>query len=379
MIRITSTIVLLLLVTSINAQYSLVYNGGFDVIEKKIKEGAQIELTTEWYSPTANKADLFNRDAKEEAYGVPYNMHGEAEPLNGDGYAGIVVYSDKEAEPRQYLQTKLRESLEKGKIYCVKFNVRLSELSKYASNNIAAYVTSKKISSKEIEEYTIEPQIIHSQNKVFEEQFDWVSICKTFKAEGGERYLTIGNFAPQDNIQTEKVKKPRSASGSQTRSSYYYIDDVSVYNMAGIEECDCEQDEGGNSLQVKYTKNVSTEMEVDPSEEIEFTKIYFEHLESELNEASRIDIAKVASVLKDNPDIVIELLGHTDPLEEMKTTADISLNRAIKVKDELIAAGVDARQIKMKNMEDKDPATDDATSAGQAKNRRVSFKVLEEF
>lgn len=367
------------LALTIQAQYSLVFNGGFDQVEKKIKEGAAIEQTTEWYSPTANKADLYNAEAKEEAYGVPLNKNGEAQALNGSGYAGILVYSDKEAEPRQYVQTKLRESMEAGKVYCVKFHVRLSELSKYAANNMGAMVTSKKISTKEIEEYTLQPRIIHSQNKVYTEQFDWVAICKTIKAEGGERYLTIGNFAPQDDIQTEKMKKPRDTEGQQFRHSYYLIDDVSVYNMAGIEECDCEQDAGGNSLAVKYTKNVSTDMEVDASDEIMLTKIYFTHLTSELDPKSKASIQKVASILKDNPDIVIDVIGHTDPLEEMKTTADVSLNRAIAVRDALVDAGVDERQLKTKNKADKAPSTDDATSAGQAQNRRVTFEILEEF
>ncbi len=365
--------------TVLQAQYSLVYNGGFDQVEKKIKEGGAIEQTTEWYSPTADKADLYNQEAKEEAYAVPINHYGEAEAMNGSGYAGILVFSEKEAQPRQYLQTKLRESFDAGKVYCVKFHVRLSELSKHAANNIGAIVTTKKISSNEIEEYSIQPTIIHSQNKVYEEQFDWVAICKTIKAEGGERYLTIGNFANQDDMQTEKMKKPRDTPGQQQRHAYYYIDDVSVYNMAGIEECDCERDAGGKTLAVKYTKNVSTEMEIDASEEIGLTRIYFPHLANELDAQSQADIQKVASILKQNPDIVIEVTGHTDPLEEMKTTSDISKNRAIVVRDALIAAGVDSRQLKTVNKADSDTATEDATSAGQAKNRRVTFVILEEF
>ena len=310
---------------------------------------------------------------------MPINHFGEAEALNGDGYAGVVVYSDKEYQPRQYVQTQLRQELEEGKVYCVKFHIRLSELSKYAANNIGATVTKAKISSKDIEAYTIKPEIIHSQNKVFEEQFDWVAICKTIKAEGGERYLTIGNFAPQADVQTEKVKKPRTTPGQQQRHSYYYIDDVSVYDMTELDDCDCERDPGGKQLTVKYTKNVSTEMEMGASEDIALTRVYFEHLNSELGAQAKGDVLKVASILKDNPDIVLEVTGHTDPLEEMKTSGDISMNRAIVVRDALVEAGVDARQLKAKNMKDQDPATNDATAAGQAQNRRVTFVILEEF
>ena len=142
---------------------------------------------------------------------------GDTDPLDGKNYAGIMIYSYKDEAPRQYLQAKLTEKMVEEKVYCVKMNVMLSMLSKYSSNNIGIYISAKPLTAEEIAAQNIQPQIIHSQNRIFEEQFDWEAICQTYIADGGEEYITIGNFGTADATQNEKVKKPKGFTGMQAR------------------------------------------------------------------------------------------------------------------------------------------------------------------
>lgn len=375
--KVLSVIAICVLISvSAIGQGNMIENGGFDEIEKKIKEGGAIALATGWTSPTATPADLFNKEAKAEEFGAPKNMYGDAEPLNGEGYAGIMVYSYKDEAPRQFLQARLRYPMEEEKVYCVKMNVMLSMLAKFSSNNLGIYISADPVTSEQIEEYTIQPQIIHSQNKIFDEQFDWEAICQSYIAKGDERYITIGNFGPTDMTQAEKVKKPKGVTGNQARGAYYYIDDVSVLNMAGVDECDCELDPGGKSLQVVYSKNVSTEMEVDASQDIEMTRIYFDDMSSDLNARALTDVEKVAALLKENPAYKVKITGHTDPVEESKVTGDVSLNRANMVKSKLLELGVPENKLLVVGVQDFEPVTQDASVAGQAQNRRVVFSVI---
>ncbi len=358
------------------SQGNLVQNGSFESVSKKIKEAGSITYAYPWTSATDNKPDLFNPRSKGEDWGVPMNLYGDAEPKDGNGYAGVNMYSYKDAEPRTYLQIKLSSTLEEEKVYCVKMSVMLGLLSKYACNNLGMYLSDKPMDIEALDADAITPQIIHSQNKVFSEQFDWEDICHTFIANGGERYLTIGNFAPTSETEEEKIRKPKGIIGTQSRNAYYYIDDVSVMNMAGVESCDCEVDASGSSLQVKYSKEVSSDMELDVTEDIEMSRIYFDEGSAAIKEDAIIDMQKVATLLNEHPKYKVKITGHTDPIEEVKVTGDVSLQRAQNVKNELVKLGAYENKLLIVGVQDFDPATEDASVAGQAQNRRVVFEVI---
>lgn len=358
------------------AQGNMIENGSFESVNKKIKGGGWVEYTTGWSSPTDAKADIFSSNAKADDYKTPINMYGDTDPLEGSNYAGLIMYSYKDAEPRQYLQAQLTEKMKEDKVYCVKMNVMLSMLSKYSCNNLGIYISKKPLTPEEIEAYNIQPQIIHSQNRIFSEQFDWEPICQTYIADGGEEYITIGNFATEEDTQNEKIKKPKGITGTQARSAYYYIDDVSVMNMAGVESCECELDAGGNAINVVYSVETSTEMELDVTEDIERTRIYFDDGSDLVGELAMADIIKVAELLKEHPKYKVKVVGHTDPVEEAKASGNISLNRANAVKNALVENGVNEGKLLVVGVQDFEPITSDATAAGQAQNRRVMFNVI---
>ena len=358
------------------AQGNMIQNGSFETVTKKIKSGGMIDYAVGWSSPTDNKADVFSSKAKSDEYKTPANLYGDTDPLDGTNYAGIIMYSYKDDSPRQYLQAELTEKMKEDKVYCVKMNVMLSMLSKYSSNNIGIYISKKPLTPEDIEAYNIEPQIIHSQNRIFDEQFDWEPICQTYIADGGEEYITIGNFATTESTENEKVKKPKGITGTQARGAYYYIDDVSVMNMAGVESCECELDAGGNAINVVYSVETSTDMEVDVSEDIERTRIYFDDGSDVVSELATADIMKIATLLKEHPKYKVKVVGHTDPVEEAKATGNVSLNRANAVKNLLVENGVSEGKLLVVGVQDFEPITSDATSAGQAQNRRVMFSVI---
>ena len=164
--------------------------------------------------------------------------------------------------------------------------------------------------------------------------------------------------------------------GQQARSAYYYIDDVSVMNMAGVESCDCELDAGGNSINVVYSVETSSEMDVDVSEDVERTRIYFDEGTSTINKLASKDIAKVATLLAEHPKYKVKVIGHTDPVEESQAEGNLSEERANLVKEKLIEAGVAENKLLVVGLQDFEPVTTDGTPAGRAQNRRVMFTVI---
>lgn len=148
-------------------------------------------------------------------------------PFDGDGFAGIDVYgTDGTNFRREYLHAELKSPLEAGKFYRVSFYVlpRNNDLKgdSYGVNNIGLLLTDTVIDTVRADNLIpASPQVI-AEDPITQVNY-WTSVCGIIKAEGGERYITIGNFS-QDN---ETMAVPLENAGSPA-TAYYMIDYVEV-------------------------------------------------------------------------------------------------------------------------------------------------------
>ena len=365
----------LILGVSATAQVNKIPNPNFDNVDKKIKAPGQLTLALEWYSPEGTpEADLYEVDAKKQTVSVPLNVRGRCETKEGEHYAGFMAYSEREASPRTYLQTKLPKKLVEGKRYCLKMHVQLSDISKYAVDNIGMFLGSKAIKAKDIEAYDISPQLTHSGNLIVEEMFDWVQVCQPFTADGTERYVTIGNFAPQAAVKSKKMRRPREFKIPQTRDGYYFVDAVSVIALGHLEiPCDCQViPETGPELDVVYTKNVSTDIEGTPEEKIVHMVIHFKKNLAILGSQDKATADDVARILTNNPNMNIELVGHVAQIE----LEEVAANRAKAVYTYLVTEkAIDANRINHRGDAYNNPKVDGMNAQANAENRRVEFIV----
>ncbi|MSQ83838.1 MAG: OmpA family protein [Myxococcales bacterium] len=76
------------------------------------------------------------------------------------------------------------------------------------------------------------------------------------------------------------------------------------------------------------------------------------------------------------PDTRLEVTGHTDNQGDAAANKKLSLERAEAVKAYLAGKGVDASRIVAVGEGDSKPVADNKNKAGQAKNRRIEFKLL---
>ncbi|MBL4652589.1 MAG: hypothetical protein JKY53_06950 [Flavobacteriales bacterium] len=297
MLKSTSLFIALFISVTSIAQKNLVPNGGFDAPGKKIKAGGQIELAEGWESPHDLKADLFSTAAKSDAYSAPDNVYGRETPELGENYAGIMIWSYKNTKPRTYLQTQLSSPLEAGRVYCVKFWYSMADLAKYSCNNIGLHLSKEKLTSTVIDKNEIKPQIMHSQNAQLGQQYVFEAVCRTFIAEGGEQFITIGNFVDPTTTKAVKVKRPSGFSKPQQTVGYYYFDDISVIPTDSLreDECICEK-QTTSRMAVVYNENMSTEHELEDKHVVEFTQLHFDSKSSELHEDSKADLDKIAVI-----------------------------------------------------------------------------------
>ena len=82
-----------------------------------------------------------------------------------------------------------------------------------------------------------------------------------------------------------------------------------------------------------------------------------------------------AATLLDNPDVQIEVAGHTDAVGEASDNLDLSQRRAEAVRDYLIAKGVIAERIIAKGYGESEPIASNDDVEGKAENRRVELRI----
>lgn len=391
-------------------QYNLVLNPSFEGVDGKLKGAGQITLAEPWQSMTMNPVDLYSADAKDDNFGVPENKYGKEKARTGENYAGVSFFGYKGRMPRTYLGTRLKEPLKAGKQYCLKFHVSMSDMSKYAVNNLGMYITKDSLEEMSDGNLSFEPQIQNYSNKIFEKQFLWESICGVYKAEGGEQFIIIGNFASDEKTQQETIRLSREFSGRQMYDAYYFVDDVSVIPTDKLDKKDCACDQiVGGQMEVEY-KTFGTDDKEKPASKktyivnsdgskaeesikktgekaaaaaesgtateakkdvwkVDKQVIYFAKGEYEPKASETEKIDKIAQYLQDNPDVKISIQGHIDKSES--GVKILGKRRGFYMEKALRDKGVDPSQIEYFSVEANQPVSETDPS----KNQRATISL----
>jgi OmpA-OmpF porin, OOP family len=373
---------MLLLGMSANAQVedkNLVKNGSFEATSGKLKKLKQINVASDWISPTGLNADLYSTSNKEGETSIN-NPKGTEQPAEGKNYAGIVAFSFGDKEPRTYIQTELIGPLKAGMKYCVRFDLSLSDNSKYAVNNIGANVSKRAINAEDPKTLLLETSVKHSKNKIFNATYGWETVCGVFEATGGEKFLTIGNFSATKETKNEKVVKPKGSTGQQLAVAYYYIDNVMVFPLDSIQECQCEKGAGVEAPKVIYDEGYTSNKEFTLEEKIAHEKIYFDQLSTTVGDINLAAINSIVKILTENPDVVIEIHAYADKTEvdaakNNESAKDLAKKRGEAVMKQLEKAGISPGRMVLIVENEKNPASTGTTETDKAKNRRVEFQL----
>ncbi len=102
--------------------------------------------------------------------------------------------------------------------------------------------------------------------------------------------------------------------------------------------------------------------------------ILFATNKAELNQASKNELAKFSSVLKNNTDCHVDIYGHTDSTGNDGINVPLSNNRAQSVVSYLKQCGVASTQFQnVVGKGSSEPVADNSTAAGRQQNRRVEI------
>ncbi len=362
------------------AQNNLVDNGSFEN-NTKVKNIGAISQAEGWASATGVKADLFV-PSKVPQINVPDNIYGTENAKDGDCYAGLVAYSYGDKVPRSYMTTRLNETLKKGTRYCISYHVSLAEGSKYAVNQMGMLLSKKEFASDSkgilVENAQLKSRDIHDA------QFGWDKVCGMFTAEGGEKYLTLGNFNATADIKNEKNKPPKGSRFTPIIAAYYYVDDVQVYEIDESTPCDCKSEEAEVEYSsLIYQKQIIVDLtKSTPKQAIEAQEIYFGFGQDKLTPMSEKSLELIAKLMLENPTKKLQINGYSDKMED-----EVGAEKAeyAEMDNKRIAAVMDFLKTKNIAVDRMLPTSQGSAEANpniietdedevkQAKNRRVTF------
>ena len=115
---------------------------------------------------------------------------------------------------------------------------------------------------------------------------------------------------------------------------------------------------------------------IDTGSTVELKNVFFDVNKSELRPESCTELDKLVAFLLKNPNLKIELGGHTDNTGDKKANQLLSENRAKAVQQYLVSAGkIGVGRLSYKGYGDSRPKVPNDTAENKAKNRRTEFKV----
>lgn len=118
-------------------------------------------------------------------------------------------------------------------------------------------------------------------------------------------------------------------------------------------------------------------VELAPGDAVVLQNIQFEFNSSTLTEDSQAGIAMLTAFLKRNPELKVELAGHTDDVGNANYNLKLSSERAVVVRDALIGKGIDGNRLTAKGYGAAKPLVPNDNDEHRAVNRRTEMIVID--
>lgn len=163
--------------------------------------------------------------------GSPINIFGYSSANNGTNYAGFILFQ-KAGNLKEYIFQQLSTPLQSGKVYCLSFYVSRADRITHAIKNIGAYFSNSLPTLIGGEYISAIPQV-ENHTGYITDTIQWTLIQGCFIANGGEQYITIGNFNSNATTDTLFAGTNNQVFGADGYA-YYYIDNITLIDQSTV-------------------------------------------------------------------------------------------------------------------------------------------------
>lgn len=333
---------------------NLIPNGSFENYRKKSSDIRRaipwrpIETIDYYHNPLSN-----DTTAEKGAY-------------SGNCYTGFRFRK----KYKEFLQVRLAEPLHRGTVYAFSMKIRLAFWSNAQLRSFGVLFTKGGYKGQQDVVKGNMVDTICSKGGLHK-GFRWFTISGFYKADGGEKYITLGNFAPIINKDLERIK----VIGIGVKESYYFVDDVSLTKALQFEEKVDVVIVGPSHRENQEDSTLKVKENIQVGEKVALKNIFFENNHYYLLPESYVELNKLSLYLIKNPSYEIQINGHSDNHGLNYKNQRISELRAREVFEYLIKKGVQNKMY-FKGYGSKQPIASNDTEIGRAKNRRVEFEII---
>jgi hypothetical protein len=156
--------------------------------------------------------------------------------VDGDGFIGICTYNANFVNLHEYVACQLLDTLQTGKLYQVSFYARIFySRSRFASNNLGIHFSDTALHANDPYTFNmnapsmLEAQVKYFNNEIISDSAHWTLVSGLYEAQGGETWLTIGNF----NTDEETAQGMEYTDGVAP-GTYFVLDMVSVIPLDSL-------------------------------------------------------------------------------------------------------------------------------------------------
>lgn len=333
-----------------------------------------------------NTVDHFVLDGKSR---LPFGL-GDwdlPKPRSGHVMMGIRVHTSY----REFLQMRLSQPLEEGKRYLFEMYVRPNEeFNAYLKMLGASFYHRRPSYTSEYYIYQKPPQVESYDDDGIIDRADtltdgWIRVSGTYRAKGGEKYLTIGNFSKKSR--RDRFRGRRRWLPTFFPRAYYFIDDVGLFeleNTRRLAQDENARDHIDSTVTIPDTLPYTLEEEnyiykLDREESLVLENIRFAFGSDELLPTSYSDLELVVEYLNSNLNVKIKVIGHTDDVGSAKANMKMSEKRAKRVYDYFINNEIHPDRVSYVGRGQSEPIAPNNSAHNRAKNRRVEIKTDGKF
>ncbi len=230
--------ILLFCFSTLKAQ-NLITNPSFEEIDSCYGQPAAIGFDVfkwsgckGWSNPIKSSSDLWCQNPVVGIM-VPPLIFSYQKPRTGENMGGFVILVDNATYSyREFIQNKINTTLEPNKLYRLNFYYSIDGGSASGGcppNQFGVYGSATEFKDSSVFFLShITPLGTSDENKFIDDTLGWYLCEIVFKANGGENYLTIGNFQDSSNTTFVHGCDTTNWEGMTLASDYYYLDDFSV-------------------------------------------------------------------------------------------------------------------------------------------------------
>jgi hypothetical protein len=212
-----------------------VNNGGFEVCENcSTWNGIGPLLAKYWNSidTTQTKASYARLSELPPSPQVPQSGYSWQWPRTGRSYIIVTLYlfPNSTQSQRLYARNELKQNLQAGKTYCVKFYWNITNQSSCGTDGMGAYFGDNSLDTITQSDRPITfltPQVQNPTGNMLKDTLNWILFTGTFTANGTEKYMMLGNY--KTDVATNSVVI--NPANMPTKFTDILYDDVSCLDV----------------------------------------------------------------------------------------------------------------------------------------------------